>query len=831
MPTPPSSPFAQLFGWATKPRKETLLGKGFRRPLSLVLKALFKIWWLFKLIVLNRYVRCGAIILRTIWPSVLVLVLGYLFLNLMDQSRDLLDTLIQDFWYSFWAFAFLLLFGLAAWYFTRILFILKDQVSFVEIEGEDSEIAKGKPKNDPGPGKEIREKISEENSEIADVLQYKESGKWWIKRNLDHFSLIDATTLRMFTKWTPLALGFTPFASLLLALSKVEGTGRHIVVLVLMSLVYLAIAYRVKNYVNGHAADHTNILRHVYGELKRVHQFIIAGSFIAIFLLIFLAANWYTNLGVSRFIGPVAILFMALTMWMFIASVFTYLDYHFQAPFTLICLILTLFLDNNNHQIRTLEPESATMPGNYSSKTTSAQPVAGYFSNWLDHRLAQRDSTRTDSLTYPVYLIATEGGGIRSAYWTAAVLNTLEQAHPGFFNHVFAISGVSGGSVGAAVYTARYRDLLRRKDFDMDLHGYFAKDFLSPLLTAFLIPDLLQKFSPVPINGFDRAQYLEDSWAEAYREMQPEQDVKSYETLDQPFLSLWDEKLLNENCPTGRCRSRYDLPVLLLNATQVETGQKGILTPLRIEGNENFKNVIDIQEKIYRHISLKTAASISARFPVVTPPATIRVINDPSKDAANFVDGGYFDNSGTTTLLSILSSITKGIENKDSILTRAVKKARVEFRVLFLKNSPETSASDGQAASINGMYELKAPLQAFFKSWDNSWDSKEFVMREYLRGFSNDQCKNNKNHFPIDKQLYTFVLDRKTGVLPLGWDLSKGAEARIREQADGLLRVGHDTARNANLARLFVGVRPPSASGPKPGAAQNPAAQPALAKR
>ncbi len=333
-----------------------------------------------------------------------------------------------------------------------------------------------------------------------------------------------------------------------------------------------------------------------------------------------LASIWVTNLAISRFFGPVSIVFLALTMWVMIASLFTFLDYRYKAPFTLICLLIMMFLNNNNHQIRTLNMTS----GSYFSKDTATQRIPTYFGHWLDSLVTYRNQRNYSDKTIPVYLISSEGGGIRSAYWTATALAQLTKTEPDFFRHVFAISGVSGGSVGAAVFTAQYRDKLLNPRMQFDLDAFFKRDYLSPLLTAMLIPDMLQKFSPVSVNSVDRAQYLEDGWADAYHDTEvqafkpPIDPIKTaidslYSTLDKPFTSLWNNDTI-----------RYRLPVLFLNATQAETGRKGILTPLVIRDDPHFANVIDIQEEVYRHIALKTAASISARFPIVTPPATIR---------------------------------------------------------------------------------------------------------------------------------------------------------------------------------------------------------------
>ncbi len=55
---------------------------------------------------------------------------------------------------------------------------------------------------------------------------------------------------------------------------------------------------------------------------------------------------------------------------------------------------------------------------------------------------------------YPVFIIAAEGGGIYAASAAATMLAILQDAVPEFSEHVFAISGVSGGAIGAAIFRA-----------------------------------------------------------------------------------------------------------------------------------------------------------------------------------------------------------------------------------------------------------------------------------------------------------------------------------------------------------------------------------------
>ena len=73
-------------------------------------------------------------------------------------------------------------------------------------------------------------------------------------------------------------------------------------------------------------------------------------------------------------------------------------------------------------------------------------------------RLYHKDGAHQEK-PVPMLVIATAGGGIRAAFWTATVLERLEadlqkKKDALLQNLIFAISGVSGGSVGAMNYVA-----------------------------------------------------------------------------------------------------------------------------------------------------------------------------------------------------------------------------------------------------------------------------------------------------------------------------------------------------------------------------------------
>ena len=105
----------------------------------------------------------------------------------------------------------------------------------------------------------------------------------------------------------------------------------------------------------------------------------------------------------------------------------------------------------------------------------------------------------------------------------------------GFDRHLFAISGVSGGSVGAAVYRAVLADLERGqrpscanvKDVNHAIEPCAQKvlegDLLVPIIAGTLYPDLIQRFWPFGewshgLSFPDRQSALEKGFEAAYKE-------------------------------------------------------------------------------------------------------------------------------------------------------------------------------------------------------------------------------------------------------------------------------------------------------------------------
>ncbi|MFB1486514.1 MULTISPECIES: hypothetical protein [unclassified Thiocapsa] len=99
---------------------------------------------------------------------------------------------------------------------------------------------------------------------------------------------------------------------------------------------------------------------------------------------------------------------------------------------------------NDNHAVRVGEGLDST--------PQRPTPVEQLVAAWQQERAGSAVAPES------VVLVATSGGGTSAAYWTASTLAYLEQTFAApFTERLFAVSGVSGGSLGAATYVALKR--------------------------------------------------------------------------------------------------------------------------------------------------------------------------------------------------------------------------------------------------------------------------------------------------------------------------------------------------------------------------------------
>jgi len=337
-------------------------------------------------------------------------------------------------------------------------------------------------------------------------------------------------------------------------------------------------------------------------------------------------------------IGTLAIVLFAWSAWLVFGNfVLTCLPRMNHAP----TLFLVLFVWavaisslNDNHRVREAHDASAVH---------RELGVQEHFDKWI----AARERGRDPKKRYPVVIVAAEGGGIRAAYWTATLLAAIQEKEPRFARHVYAISGVSGGSVGALVFDALLAQGPGAGGRLCDAGGKAEKSL--ELCAAHVLGEdsCRRRWRPFSFR----------TWCSAF------------------FLFRW-------NGSTGRGRSRrrgrtrggraWERPPRGALRRAVE-GRARLPDPLappeRHLGGDGPTHDREQSRRRRRHLQRYRRRLLLHRLPdsgehggaplralhLREPGGSLRKRN--AKTAAHVVDGGYFENSGTATALDAISAL------------------------------------------------------------------------------------------------------------------------------------------------------------------------------
>ena len=507
---------------------------------------------------------------------------------------------------------------------------------------------------------------------------------------------------------------------------------------------------------------------------------LISGGFFAAFTL--------ASVSVAPWMGSLAVVAVAAANAVFFGSATVFLAWSWRLPFVTCALVLAALFSlwNDNHAVR-------LVPGAAAQAATPPRLALGdWFAEWLEARKAEGDRTGASPLPIPVFLVAAEGGGIRAAYWTALALARIQDRASAFGSHVFAVSGVSGGSVGAAVFDALLAEEASGSTLDCAVesgdelipapkrlqrcaHAALARNFLAPVLAKMVAPDFAQWFLPVPVAAFDRAWALEDSWAKGFRGAFR---GGGRDRLSEPFLDLWKEH------PT-------QIPALLLNGAHVESGRRLVLTSFAWDETE-LLDAYDLLRVLKADLPLKTAAHSSARFAFVSPAGRLRAAD--GADQGHVVDGGYFENSGAVSLRDLRGALDRVLERHPRLAGDPTLRSRVRFYLIYLCNNPLRCGRRGvDAGSVEppprqGLAEAFAPVRALLGAREAraSLALREVESHGVGAAFS--------DVFEIGVCPMLAEQERKAP-LPLGWQLSKDVrEAMIGQLASCRKTSGEEVA-------------------------------------
>lgn len=464
----------------------------------------------------------------------------------------------------------------------------------------------------------------------------------------------------------------------------------------------------------------------------------------------------------ATWIGPIATILLCATSWIYILHFVILFLRRFQMPLISVLTVLGLAFGagdrTDNHEVRTLGK----------SPLKPLPRAADALRDWLNTRPDYERGKK-----YPVFIVAAEGGGIRAAYWSCSILTDLDGSIPNFRRHVFAISGVSGGSVGAAVYAGLVCDDERGginagKPTLPRAQAILSQDLLSPALAMGGVPDLAQQFLFFPIAPFDRARGLEYAIEEAW------ENVEYNSRMKLGFYALR---------PTG---AKTNVPFLILNTTEVESGERvpvsHFLPDTFLPGS--MKVFADVQNT---EIRLSTAACLSARFPVVTPAGTVS-LGDGRK--LRFADGGYFENSGTATTLDMLQDLLRAADEEPA--TRNVDLRDAVFVVI--RPTYVGGAELDSARSSHGFGDPASPIRALLATRE----ARGKMSADHLDRFLSDASMINDRVFPFS---IVFECKDADATVPLGWTLSNTARNVMHTQ---LPSSGPSTSTNARERQLLI---------------------------
>lgn len=308
----------------------------------------------------------------------------------------------------------------------------------------------------------------------------------------------------------------------------------------------------------------------------------------------------------------------------------------------------------------------------------------------------------------PIVLVATTGGGIQAAAWTARVLTGLNEQVGGFSHDVRLISSVSGGSVGAMFFVAAYEKGEVDKNSGTQILASAEHSSLDEVTWGLAYPDLVFTLLPwlkgigvssgevrTADSGFiftDRGRMLEKSW----RPRLPKGQVNA-------TLSGW-----RSDAAAGI------RPAVIFNSTLVETGDRYLLASTGfVDSSENTAKREQYQGrweffKLYpdSDLRIRTAARLSATFPYVTPAARM-LRNDPARSQdgrfyrpePHAVDGGYYDNYGMASLLDWLDNGLQAIA------------ARPKIMIIEIRAAPIGKQGRPRSSSFGTLFQLANPLE------------------------------------------------------------------------------------------------------------------------
>jgi len=626
----------------------------------------------------------------------------------------------------------------------------------------------------------------------------------WLSIKVLAEELHEETFYGWLLRWIPRACAVFPLCVMAWCIIAIGGEGEELFVAIAAVCVVVSFAWLLFFHIRN--KDKSKFIQKAVDAENRIYAGI---AFFALLIVIVLV--WVDLVTLPQFLGtiPTVLIFFCV-----FTACATFLAYRFEkagVPWLSIGLIwtivwsLTPFTDNHEIHLTKLEAPQSEQP-----------LLETDFENWLEKRKDDWGG-RNSNTPYPVFIFAAEGGGIYAAQNAAFTLGRLEDlsnkvgAEKPFSHHTFAISGISGGSVGVTMFASHIADKPGHRSgetVEKTMASILNADLLSPVAANMFSLDYLQRFIPLPFIP-DRAAALEEAIAKAWLS-----EHKSRAPLDQPFSALG--------------AGSTDYPALVLNAAELKSGRtvasarfrfsatqseekqienlleadgqrqtfREILKPIRdgeklhepLEKCEDFDNRTQSSHasgfKQTREMSVLKSAVTSARFPYISPAGFLyrrdvqNCGNDKKLDVVyrtQYVDGGYVESSGAEPALTILKRLNKHILRLSKSGDKQYKdlQNKVKLHLVTIELGQPNSFKDSRAG------EITAPPLGLLAVWNTrSRFSKEQAI-DFVESFTEE--KPNKPHKSAIGGIHRIQPFDAEKQIPLGWRLSRKTSLHLRK--------------------------------------------------
>jgi hypothetical protein len=372
-------------------------------------------------------------------------------------------------------------------------------------------------------------------------------------------------------------------------------------------------------------------------RLRSGHE--MAGIALGVFLVAYAAVGWFFSPTRSTpEHEPAALFFLLFVLtiftWFFSGAAFFLDRTRLPVLSTLLAVSLLTGFFGTDHKFEIIP----------TSTDAGMLRPSGVIRAWKE---IGRGKTNSQTIT----IVATAGGGIRAAAWTAEVMTRLQEECPAFSSSVLLVSSVSGGSVGSmfvvAPYSADDGSYPVAKPALQHIREFAARSSLGAVGWGLAYPDLARTvpfFGSLVRETLDRGWALENAWSSDW----PDANHKP------PSMSDW-----RKDVRLGR------RPAVIFNATVSESGERFLVSSTdagtESSGTERFFHLFPDAD-----ISVATAARLSATFPYVSPLARPSV--GSVSNGYHVGDGGYYDNSGLLSAVEWLRDAKDAIDKSTVLL-------------------------------------------------------------------------------------------------------------------------------------------------------------------